>query len=304
MKEIPETSVVITCFNYGQYLDDCITSVLNQTYRDFEIIVVDDGSTDNTPEIMKRYVGLANVRYIRQENTGQANAKNRGIWESKGKYIAFLDADDKWDPRKLEKQVPLFFNDLVGVVFSGFTYMNAQGENLDETRNGEWLLPRRGRVTDFLLVDNFVPFSTSVVRRESLDKCGVFDESLKMGIDWDLWLRLSTEFEFDYVDEPLVVYRKGHSNQMSRNLEERQRCADRILEKFLNQFPETVSSRTVKKAFYHTYCNRGYYYSPRDRVKAVQFFAKAIKTDPLNRRAYVALGKMLSKLVLLAPKRG
>ena len=299
----PQVSVVITCYNYGEFLNSSIQSVLEQTFQDFEIVVVDDGSTDNTPEIISQYTGLPNFRYIRQHNRGQANAKNRGISMARGRYLAFLDADDKWKASKLEKQMPLFSKDAVGVVFSLFDYMDARGRQLDKTRTGEYLLPRRGMVTEYLFLDNFVPFSTSMVRRECFRKLGVFDESLTMAIDWDLWLRLSTQYEFDYCDQSLVFYRKGHSGQMSKKTEERSRCIMLIMEKFQNQFPGMLSRNTIKKAYYYKYCTRGYYFSTRDPLKAAGHYINAIKTDPLSMRAYFNLMKLPAKAALGFIKR-
>ena len=104
---MPEISVIIPTFNYGKYIERAIDSILTQTYQDFEIIVVDDGSTDNTKEII-RSKKSDKIRYFYQENKGAPAARNKGIVESKGKYIAFLDADDEWLPTKLEKQVDKF----------------------------------------------------------------------------------------------------------------------------------------------------------------------------------------------------
>src|SRR5687767_5351505 len=104
----PRVSVVLTCYNYARYLPEAVESVLSQTVDDFELIIVNDGSTDRTAEVAGRFLTDARVRYIYQENGGQAKAKNRGIREARGAFIAFLDADDVWSGDKLERQLPLF----------------------------------------------------------------------------------------------------------------------------------------------------------------------------------------------------
>ena len=293
MNKDPETTVVITCFNYGHYLEGCLRSVLDQTYGDYEIIVIDDGSTDSTPEVMKAFSGLSNLRYIRQENFGQAKAKNRGIKSARGRYVAFLDADDRWERDKLERQVRLFENPAVGVVYSLARLIDDEGAPLDLHYSGEYLKPRSGKVSRWLFLDNFVWFSSSVVRRECFEKHGIFDESLKMGIDWDLWLRISTQCEFDFVDEPLLLYRMGHSGQMSKNVEIRQQCSDRIMENFLKKYPGAVNAETVREGQFITFCNRANYYRRIDKKKSFDYFFRALKMKPFNRDAYKGLIKNL-----------
>lgn len=283
-------SVVITCFNYGKYLRHCIESVLGQTYTDFEIIVVNDGSTDNTEEIMNEYLAHPRIIYIKQQNSGQTVAKNLGIKQSSGSFVAFLDADDLWCCEKLEKQMALFARKDVAVAFSKARYINEEGEEIQNFKlSGKYLIPRAGKVTDFLLFDNFIPFSSAVVRRECLKRVGAFDESLKMGIDWDLWLRISTGYEFAFVDEPLLSYRIGHSGQMSKNGEERQRCADRIRYNFIHNNQGLVSPQTIKKAYAYAYCNRGYYFRNIDRSKSSKYYLAAIKLNPTKLNAYKGL---------------
>jgi glycosyltransferase involved in cell wall biosynthesis len=118
MSGTPQISAVVACYNYGQYLDGCLRSIIDQTYCDWEVVVVDDGSTDDTPQVMERFAGVPNLRYVRRENGGNAIAKNTGIRESHGEFIAFLDADDLWEREKLAKQIRLFDNPRVGVVYS------------------------------------------------------------------------------------------------------------------------------------------------------------------------------------------
>ena len=295
-------SIVVTCFNYGEYIEGALTSVYNQSFEDYEVIVVDDGSTDNSEEQVRPFLDDNRFRYIKQKNAGQANAKNRGIKESTGEFIAFLDADDLWKKDKLEQQLKLFENLEVGVVYSKASLIDAQGEPLPMPSQGKYLHPRRGMISNYLFLDNFIWFSSAVVRRECLNKLGLFDESLQMSIDWDLWLRISTRYAFDFVDEPLLAYRVGHSGQMSQNMVTRQQCSDRIMESFLKNFPEVVDQKFVKEAYYSTFCTRGRYYRELDRKVSYQYFLKAIALKPWRVSAYNGLLKSILISLGVSPR--
>ena len=288
-----KTSVVITCYNYGHFIAEAIESVLQQTLSDVEILIIDDGSTDNSGEIAQRYLVDSRVHYFRQDNGGQAKAKNAGIRHSTGEFIAFLDADDRWTPDKLQKQVVLFQDSQVGVVFSRAKYIDKDGDEISFKLTGRWLQPKRGKVTEELFMDNFVPFSSSIVRKECFDRFGTFDETLKMGIDWDLWLRISTGYHFNFVDEPLLEYRMGHSGQMSKNMEERQRCSDRIMESFLANYPSEITPNVLSNAEYYTLCNRGDYFKDLDKIKSYTYYFNALKKSPLSFRAPKSILKNL-----------
>jgi glycosyltransferase involved in cell wall biosynthesis len=292
LENTPSVSVIITCYNYGRYLDTCLSSVIAQTYKDYEIVVIDDGSTDNTQDVIEPYLSMPNLRYIRQANAGQACAKNTGTRNSSGRFVAFLDADDAWEPSKLAKQMVLFSNDSIGVVFSRFRFMDEHDNVLDEIKvSDKYLLPRKGKVADYFIFDNFVPFSSSVVRRECLIRCGSFDESLRMGIDWDLWLRISTEYEFDFVNEPLMMYRLGHSGQMSKNLEERFRCSDRIVHNFLDKYKDLFSPQIIKRAYTYAYYCRGIHFRKIDWSMSDRYFLDTIRINPTNLVGYLGLLK-------------
>lgn len=290
-------SVVVTCYNYGRYLEACLNSVFRQTFKGIEIIVIDDGSTDNTGEVVKQFLNRPNFKYVYQENRGQASAKNAGIRNATGEYIAFLDADDLWVEEKLEKQIALFVPDSTGVAFSQSNYIDENGKLLNLKLHEQYLLPRKGRVTEFLFLDNFVPFSSAVVRRKCFERCGVFDESIKMAIDWDLWLRISTEFYFDYVNEPLLLYRIGHSDQMSKNIMERNNCCDIIMQRFLKNYPGLLSNNTLRKAYAFTYCNRGKFYRKYDIKKSIRYYLAALKQRPIEVGAYKGLLKILVSIL-------
>ena len=283
---LPKVSVVITCYNYGEYVGSALESVFAQTFQDFEIILIDDGSTDDSEKIIRSFLVDNRLKYYRHTNSGQAIAKNRGIVKAKGEFIAFLDADDKWEKAKLEKQIPLFSDRDIGVVFSRAKYIDDKDQLLNFSLTDRYLQPRSGRVTNYLYIDNFIPFSSSVVRKKCISNLGSFDETLPMGIDWDLWLRLSTECLFSYVDEPLLLYRVGHAGQMSKNAIVRHNCADRIMDKFNRNYPGFVDTKTQKKARYYTLCNRSEYYSVRQPWQGICLSFDAIKQKPWHVKSY------------------
>lgn len=290
---VKRVSVVITCYNYGRYLQACVESVLAQTYDNIEILVIDDGSTDDSASVMESFRDVVNLRYFWQENAGQARAKNEGIARATGDFVAFLDADDVWTPTKIEQQMRCFEDPAVGVVFCQARYLDADNQDFEYEMTGSYLQPRRGKVTEWLVFDNFVQFSSSVVRAECLHKFQGFDESLKMGIDWDLWLAISTCYRFDYVAEPLFYYRLGHAGQMSKNLEERHRCSDRIMEKFLRSYPQAVPMDVLRKARAYTACGRGDYFRSVDRMRSYVCFLDALRNNPMEIAAYKGVIKNL-----------
>ena len=225
---MPQVSIVMAAYNHGAFISMAIESALAQTLGDIEILIVDDGSTDSTPEVVSPYLADPRVRYFRQNNQGQASAKNFGISQASGEFVAFLDADDIWMPRKLERQIPLFADTMVGVVHCLREIIDPQGCKRPYRPRS---LPR-GDVINEMFIDNFVCFSSSIVRRACFKELGVFDERLRLGIDYELWLRLASRYAFDHIDEPLVSYRTGHG-QLSNSGEERLQTALKIMDQCL-----------------------------------------------------------------------
>jgi glycosyltransferase involved in cell wall biosynthesis len=278
----PTVSVVVSCYNYAAFLPAAVESALRQTYPSVEVIIVDDGSTDDTPAVAARLAADPRVRYVRQEHRGQAAAKNTGIGLATGAFVAFLDADDRWRSQKLERQIPLFADPGVGVVYSRMRPISADGKPLDSRDTAAARQPHRGRVCEPLFIDNFVPFSSAVVRREVFERVGRMDRRLSMGIDWDLWLRASLHFSFDYVDDELLDYRVGHAGQMSKRQEERHGWAEAIMTRFLKENPRAISPAVVRRAWRHTFNSRGYYYRSRDLAKSTLFYLRSLKVSPLQ----------------------
>jgi glycosyltransferase involved in cell wall biosynthesis len=285
----PTVSVIVTCYNYAQYLEGCLRSILNQTYQDFELLIINDGSTDKTDEVVAKFLGNDKVRYIKQSNTGQAIATNNGIIAAKGGLIAFLDADDLWEPSKLEKQVRLFTRDSIGVVYSRMRFMDEAGLPIDMLPPDKYYMPRSGHITDALLFENFIPYSSTVVRKKCFDKFGMFNPEYKNGLDWDLWLRISKEYEFAFVDEQLLLYRMGHPGQLISNVERSVNCSDLIFDRFIESNPGIVPEKVIKKALAYSYCRRGNLLRKIDQKRSTKFFLDSIANNPTEIGAYVGL---------------
>ena len=208
-----DVTVVIPSYNSAKYVGAAIESVLAQTYPSVDVIVVDDGSKDDTASVVARY-DPARVRYIRQENAGVAVARNRGIEESRTRWIGFLDADDTWYPEKLARQMKILHSDpTVRFCYSAFTVVDNDLKPLGVGRS-----PRQGTaLEDLLLRGNVVgSICTVICDRELLLAAGGFDPRLSQCADWNMWVKVAQFTEFVYIDEPLVTYRQ-HETNMSRN---------------------------------------------------------------------------------------
>ena len=282
--------MITATYNMGVYVQEAVDSVLAQTHPRVEVIVVDDGSTDGTSAALARYAGDPRVRVIRQENAGQTRAKNRGLEEARGEFIGFCDADDRWRPPKLERQLPHFAaHPGVGVVYGDFAWMDARGAPLATPR---WPC-YSGRITGKLFADNFVHFPTTLVRREALAGAGGFDESLTMGIDFDLWLRISVDWEFLYVPEVFVDYRVWEG-QMSHRTGERLENAFRIMHRFLAEHPGALTPAEVRYAWAYTFVTRAcWHVRERRPLAALADFVRAGRRRPWNTRLWRSMAQAL-----------
>jgi glycosyltransferase involved in cell wall biosynthesis len=236
----PLVSTVIPSYNYGRYVCEAVQSVLDQTYKPVEIIVVDDGSTDDTRSRLAAF-GDA-IRYIHQENNGHGSARNRGIRAATGEWIAFLDADDRWHPKKLEIQFDAA-RALEDVCFLGSPACGWSDE-LDAHPE-----VRRLSIRDFL---TWTPLNSSsaLVKRSCFDKIGVFDETLKGAEDRDMWMRLAAEFPTATVVSPCVSYR-AHPGQTSRNPLPMYEGLEIVFRRFFELHPEYSGLRALADGFLH-----------------------------------------------------
>jgi glycosyltransferase involved in cell wall biosynthesis len=298
---LPRASVVMANYNYARYLRAAIESVLNQTLGDLELIIVDDGSTDGSREIIDSYLHDPRVRFRPVEHLGQPGAKNAGIELTRGPLIAFLDADDIWHPRKLEKQVALFEHDpALGVVYCRRTLIDEDGRELPYRQPPL----QRGDVLAPMFHDNFVCFSSAVVRRIVFEHVGLFDERSDLAIDFDLWLRVAAHYRFDYVDEPLVQYRCGHGN-LSRRVGERLKIAMLMMRRFLNGGRHRLCAKTILRTQAETCCHFGIALRPFDSVASLGWFTSSLRHDLWHRPAWRGLaGAVLPARVRRLLRRG
>ena len=248
----PLVSVVIATYNMGRYVGDAIRSVQNQTISDLDIHIVDDGSTDDTREVVGSFLSDQRVHYHYQANAGQTRAKNVGIARSTGRFVGFCDADDLWLPEKLALQLPVFEkSEAVGVVYTRSQPIDSAGRELARPTFPE----PSGKVTEQRFFENFIPFGTTLVRRSALDQLGAFDERYRMGIDWELFLRLSLHYEIQCIPVVTYLYRIWEG-QMSSNWAGRYSHAFRIMTDFIAANPGAVSAKTVRSAWSTSLANR------------------------------------------------
>jgi glycosyltransferase involved in cell wall biosynthesis len=268
MKNKPTVTAVIPAYNYGCFLSEAIDSVLSQTYLVHEVIVVDDGSTDNTPEVAGRYGDR--IHLIRTANQGVSAARNAAIAVSKGDLIALLDADDRWLPAKIERQVAAFDGDpTIGMVHSGARIFDSNTnatlcEILPETK------------IDFhdMLTWNGISLPSAVVPRKVFQEVGVFDVNHRGAADWEMWIRIAAKYRLVSCREVLVDYRIHGNNMSNRVLEHYQDCMA-VLDKSCSIHSNCQLCRTAIR-------------SARERVREVYYDkSSAIARDCLREGRYL-----------------
>lgn len=244
-----KVSVVIATFNNAQYIKQAIDSVLEQTYPVYEIIIVNDGSTDNTKEVLQEYGDK--ILYLETNRKGPACARNAGIKASTGDLVAFLDSDDYWVLDKNWQQIDIFNNDSkVGLVFGKL--INFDNNNPDNKQT----VPDKiysGYVFDKLLVGGFIGLPSVMIKKEVIDNIGMFNENLLTAEDTNFYLRVSKKYKFQAIDKPLV-YRRLHGENISDKFDIKVGTID-CLDDIANQYPENNRKRYMPMKL--AYENRG-----------------------------------------------
>ena len=253
----PLISVIIPTYNRGWIIKEAIDSVLSQDYRDFELIIVDDGSTDNTLEILNSYQD--DITVLRQNNHGVSAARNLGIMAASGRFVAFLDSDDLWLPQKLSSQVDYFNLNPDAIICQTEEIWIRKGVRVNPKKRHKkpW-----GMIFEQSLALCLVSPSAVMIRRSLFDEVGFFDEKLPVCEDYDLWLRISCRFPVYLVDTPLIIKRGGHDDQLSASsgLDKfRIKYLKKIIENDLlskTQYREAVKTLKEKCAIYAAGCRK------------------------------------------------
>jgi len=248
-----KVSIIIPVYNGEKYISQALESVLMQTYSEFEVIIVDDGSTDATKSSVASY-NDSRIAYFYKENGGLSSARNYGIQLSVGEYIAFLDADDIWQPEKLQKQVDfLDSHPDFGIVGCDFQFMNDEGKLFGIVRMRKFY-PQDGVNLANLLKHSFLLPSSIMVRKNVIDDVGVFDPGFDGAEDIEFFLRVFKKYPLGIVDDVLLRYRIGHPS-LSRGFRSYQ-VREKVFDRFFQDAP--VDFEAVKAdAYYGLYYNHG-----------------------------------------------
>lgn len=277
-------SVVIPTFNGARYIGEAIESALGQTVPVFEIIVVDDGSTDNTVDIVSTFG--ERITLVQKKNGGAASAYNLGIKSVTGDTIAFLEHDDIWLPEKNEAQLDAL-NSLtdVGLLFSTAQVLTIENSSKSDVRN---LHTGQGyySFSDFFLRNRILNCSTVILRREVLRNTGSFNENLRLGFDHEMWLRMALNTKIFCLDLPLSVYRIHESNlSQDRNDLQSAEATLQILRSFVDNAHarQSINRRDMTLRIVETHCEIAWYYAKAgNRSESTAHLKKALSADPTN----------------------
>ncbi|MGB8543309.1 MAG: glycosyltransferase [Candidatus Acidiferrales bacterium] len=285
-----KVTAIIPVYNCAQYVTKAIDSVLAQTYPAREIIVVDDGSTDGTREVLQPYMN--SIIYVYQKNAGEPAARNTGIRHATGEYIAYLDADDLWLPDKLQLQMEYFVaHPECKVVYTDMMTFDSSGILVESVRASRGRIYQSGKIFPYLFRETLFGSGSVVFSKDCCDTVGLFDESFLVGSDYEMWLRMARYFEFGYVDKPLLMYRQ-HREMSTQTLgqvpQDGMPWQAKVLNRILELYPEIrgelgesfINRRMAVPYVWlgRTWMNRG------NHVEARKLFAGAVQRAPWSFR--------------------
>jgi glycosyltransferase involved in cell wall biosynthesis len=270
---MPKVSVIIPTHNRAEFIRLAIASVLNQTFQDFEIVIIDDASKDHTQEVIANF-NDARIKVIHNQiSKGAAGARNIGLINTSCEYIAFLDDDDEWLPEKLKIQTCLLDNsppEVGGIYTYSF---------IKEKVSGRVLSIWDYEIKEFSK-ENVITTSSVLLRRECFERCGLFDENMPTGSDYDMWIRISEKFSFEIIKDALVNY-YIHENRLSINYGKKIRGLEILFEKHNNLFKKDL------KEYSRMYLSLGVFYCYKGELqKGRRAFSKSIRMNPFEIRSY------------------
>lgn len=282
----PKVSIIIPTFNGSRYLTQTIDSVLNQTFKNFEVIVVDDGSTENISTILSSY--SKQINYIYKKRTGPAATRNAGIILSKGEYVALLDHDDIWLPEKLEIEVEFLNNNpQCGLVYTYPRLIDSEGKIIEHEPPSHF--PCGSVFIDFLKRNRITTFSATMIRKKVFDSLGFLDERKEVMTcdDYDMWLRITDFFEIQFSPKRTVYYRL-HDNNLVKDFDQNFSAHLTIFKKAIStcdsikKIPKTQLKKIISEHLFEQYNTFAfkYYYKQKRYKKARTLFLKTILLKP------------------------
>jgi glycosyltransferase involved in cell wall biosynthesis len=270
---MPKVSVIIPTHNRAEFLRSAVTSVLNQTFQEFEIVIIDDASKDHTREVITNFNDIRIKAIHNQVSKGAAGSRNIGIMNASCEYIAFLDDDDEWLPEKLKIQTCLLDDspqEVGGICTGRFTIEKASGRVLS-IDNPEMNDIYKG---------NFITTSSILLRVECFKKCGLFDENMPTGSDYDMWIRISKKFSFKVIKKALINY-YIHKNMLTIDYEKKIKGLEILFDKYGKYFEK------CSKEYSMAYINLGVYYCFKGELqKGRKAFSKSFRINPFEIRSY------------------
>lgn len=292
MNDNPLISIIMPAYNAEKTISESIESVLKQTYQNWELLVVNDGSKDNTSSVVKLF-NNARIKLIEQVNGGVANARNNGIRQAQGEYIAFLDSDDLWLDEKLERQITFYqHNSEFGLVY---TDKKCFYERIEDAFYCKYKEPIN--IDDDylrLLTHDYIATLTVMTKKEVLDKIGTFDTELFGTEDWDLWIRIAKDYKIGYIVQDLAYYRE-HSAGISKNRERHLKEEWKVIEKHVLS-NKALSKSVIDNSLWVWHKEMSIHYFIKNEIfDFFKFAIKCLSLNPINTIKFILLN--LNKLV-------
>jgi len=288
--QLPLISIITPTYNRADFLGQAIDSVLAQTYQRFELLIVDDGSTDSTRELVEAY-NDERISYRYQENQGQSVARNLALSIARGDFVCFLDSDNAWFADKLEKSLKAFaeYPD-VDVVYGDCVIINEKNEEVSRKNMRRY----SGYIAPLMLKDNFISMNTTMTRRKCFEEMGGLGGKRRVADDYDLWLRFSARYQFYHLPEFFAYYRVM-DDQISSDKVRRFETNEAIILDFLKAYPDAVTPKQADEGLCVFYTRKARYFaSVGNRKESVAAIAKAIRYNPFAKAPWKGLFRVLA----------
>jgi len=280
-----KVTVAVATYNRAHLLSGLFSNILDQTYNDFDVVVVDDGSTDDTAAVLAEYAKRDRINvHSHSRNRGVGAAKDKAVSLATGDYIAFIDDDDRWLPLKLERQVEYFesLSDKYAVVHSGMKHFGDGGKVRTDP------VAQTGDIFPEILSQNEIGFSSTMVRRESIEEVGGFDPELPRAVDWDLWIRLAKRYKFEGIDQ-VLVHRHVQEDSITADPDHSITAREMIREKYRDTYQKHPAAATQlakdiaeQRAFEALQAG--------DRLEALRYRLRALRLGGLSLKSIGRLG--------------